>query len=157
MHSAEGRIAIVHLKCREWPHSAVVDGGDLEARIHEALTMRTIPELFGLLRCANFGLKKIAISDERSRLLVDLENLTLCQVCGKPIPLPRLAALPQTRACAAHAEDAERPPQPPPHLRRCPWPNCRKPTEVRENRTTGERYVGCTGYPRCRWTSDLPG
>ena len=26
-----------------------------------------------------------------------------------------------------------------------------------ENRTTGERFVGCTGYPRCRWTKDLPG
>ena len=26
-----------------------------------------------------------------------------------------------------------------------------------ENATTGERFVGCTGYPRCRWTKDLPG
>jgi ssDNA-binding Zn-finger/Zn-ribbon topoisomerase 1 len=26
-----------------------------------------------------------------------------------------------------------------------------------ENRTTGERLVGCTGYPRCRSTKDLPG
>ncbi len=29
--------------------------------------------------------------------------------------------------------------------------------KYRENRTTGERFVGCTGYPRCRWTKDLPG
>lgn len=26
-----------------------------------------------------------------------------------------------------------------------------------ENGTTGARFVGCTGYPRCRWTKDLPG
>ena len=26
-----------------------------------------------------------------------------------------------------------------------------------ENRTTAERFVGCTGYPRYRWTNDLPG
>ena len=29
--------------------------------------------------------------------------------------------------------------------------------EVRENRATGEPFVGRTGDPRCRWTKDLPG
>jgi hypothetical protein len=71
--------------------------------------------------------------------------------------------VPGTHLCVKCAEEAERlPPQepwprPPPHLRRCPWPNCGKPTEIRENRTTGQRFVGCTGFPRCRWTTDLPG
>ena len=46
-------------------------------------------------------------------------------------------------------------PQPPPDKARCP--RCRRPTVVRENSDGSGYFLGCTGFPRCRWTSPFEG
>ena len=35
-------------------------------------------------------------------------------------------------------------------------PECGAPLVVRVNRTTDERFLGCTRYPDCRYTCPLP-
>ena len=45
-------------------------------------------------------------------------------------------------------------PQPPPQL--ATYPRCRRATVVRQNRTDGNFFIGCSAYPKCHWTSPHP-
>jgi hypothetical protein len=96
------------------------------------------------------------IADDAGLILVDPASLTSCRACGFPIPLPRLGALPGTNVCGACAAEGAKPrpapayPQPPADRVKCP--RCGKPTVVRQNSEDQGFFLGCTGFPTCRWT-----
>ena len=35
-------------------------------------------------------------------------------------------------------------------------PKCRRPVAVRFNGVTSEPFLGCSGYPMCKWTTVMP-
>ncbi len=87
---------------------------------------------------------------------IDPAAITACRACGRPIPLPRLEALPDTNVCTPCAEDGAKPPAPPPYpqppagMRNCP--RCGNPTIVRQSSEDRGFFPGCTSFPKCRWT-----
>jgi len=87
---------------------------------------------------------------------IDPAAITACRACGRPIPLPRLEALPDTNVCTPCAEDGAKPPAPPPYpqppagMRNCP--RCGNPTIVRQSSEDQGFFLGCTSFPKCRWT-----
>ena len=121
-----------------------------------SLSVNSAAELYGRLRCSGCGSREIRIADAAGRVLIDPDAITLCRACGCPIPLPRLEALPDTDMCLSCAEDEAKPstpppyPQPPADRRNCP--RCGAPTIVRQNSGDQNFFLGCTSFPKCRWT-----
>lgn len=37
-----------------------------------------------------------------------------------------------------------------------PCPKCGHPLTIRQNRATGDEFLGCMQYPECRYTEKLP-
>lgn len=85
------------------------------------------------------------------------EELTvvLCEVCDRPVPPARLAAVPGTMRCvacesAAEGEGVE-------HragggaCRRCGAPMCWRVRRVEE---PAKYFLGCTAFPICRYTEE---
>jgi DNA-directed RNA polymerase subunit RPC12/RpoP len=142
------------LNCSNCGRQASLDGVSLESRLHVSLSISTVGQLYGKLRCTGCGSREIRISDEAGRLLVDPASLTLCRVCSCPIPLPRLKAMPGTDTCVPCAVEGAKPPpaphypQPPADKRQCP--RCGSPTIVRQNNEDQGLFLGCTGFPKCR-------
>jgi hypothetical protein len=99
--------------------------------------------------------------DDKGRLLIDPRALMPCEICGTPIPVPRLSAIPNCRKCiecASEQESASQPPSPPhphPPADRQECPKCGKPTVVRQNNKDQNYLLGCTGFPKCNWTSPI--
>lgn len=83
----------------------------------------------------------------------------LCDECGQEIPPDRLTKRPWTRYCERCALEVGGPdvpkPWPTPPKRQAVCPCCGSPTIVRENRADGSEFIGCTSFPRCRWTANL--
>ena len=150
----------VNCECIHCGRNGKYTGDQFENRFDEPLTMRSVGQLAGAFRCSQCSHKQTKIFDHTGRLLIDSKNFTPCAVCGQAIPLPRLAAMPGSNICIACADDATMPhpapphPQPPPDMRECP--HCGRPTVVRQNNTDLNYFLGCTGFPRCHWTSPMP-
>jgi len=153
-------IVQVQLTCTHCDHQGAVDGELLTQRLGEALTYSNIAGLSGEFKCGACGSKSIAVSDDQGILLLDPNNVRICQACALPIVFPRLQAVPNTSLCQSCAEEGEQPerpspyPMPPPELSTCP--RCESPSVVRENSQDGNYFIGCTGFPKCRWTEELP-
>jgi len=153
---------IIHLEltCTECGHKGLVDGDALSQRLNEPLTNANVAELNGEFKCSACGSKSIAVSDDQGVLLLDSNNVRFCQACELPIVFPRLKAVPNTSLCQSCAEEGEQPvhpspyPTPPPELSTCP--RCERPSVVRENSQDGNYFIGCTGFPKCQWTEELP-
>ena len=149
----------VLVECPGCGRQAIVDAEMLETRLDRPLTMNSVGHLFGRLRCSGCGGTEVRIRDAAGRALIDPTAITLCRACGCPIPLPRLEALPNANLCTSCAEDGAKPPAPPPYpqppadRRKCP--SCGGPTFVRQNSEDQGFFLGCTSFPRCRWTRPL--
>lgn len=145
------------LECCNCGHTAIIGSELAESHLGEPISMAVVGRLFGKLVCKACSSREVRISDAAGRVIVDPQSLTLCKVCGFPIALPRIAALPSTNICAACAAEGAKPPtvphfpQPPAGLERCP--RCSRPTVVRQNKEDQGYFLGCTSYPRCRWTT----
>jgi len=152
---------IIHLEltCTHCDHKGAVDGKALSDRLNEPLTYANIAELSGEFKYSACGSKAILINDDQCELLLDSSNTRLCQACEKPIIFPRLQSLPGTSLCHTCAEEGEQPeltspyPTPPPELSKCP--RCESPSIVRENSETEIYFIGCTSFPKRRWTEEL--
>jgi hypothetical protein len=157
---ATRELARLVLACKGCGRESTVDGAALQGRSSEPLTLANVGRLYGRLRCSACSSREVQISDEAGRLLIDPNALTRCRLCALPIPLPRLQAMPGANTCAACAADLSgaapppRHPQPPADKTRCP--RCGHPTVVRENEDQ-EYFLGCTGFPKCRWTAPFEG
>ena len=147
------------VKCSGCNHQATVEAETLESRLDRPLSIASVGSLYGRLRCSACGNKEIRIGDADGRALIDPAAITPCRACGCPIPLPRLEALPHTDLCVLCGEDEARHrparpyPQPPAHKRKCP--RCGSPTVVRQNSEDEEFFLGCTSFPKCRWTDSV--
>jgi RNA polymerase-binding transcription factor DksA len=84
-------------------------------------------------------------SDDRS-----WQAAVLCEVCRAPIPVERLAAIPDARRCASCQGKAESGALEEVAIEYCP--QCGSPIELRVSRGSGiTRYRRvCTGIPPCR-------
>lgn len=117
------------------------------------------------LQCSDCRSKANFVYNEKDQLLFDLSNISLCSACETPIPIARLNAVPGTSVCTpcaqGGAQDARIPPphpSPPSELSKCP--RCEKygrnsKTEMRQNGSDKSWFIGCTTFPRCRWTRNL--
>ena len=142
--------------CPGCDRQATIDAAMLESRLDRPLSMNSVGQVYGRLRCSGCGSRKIRIGDVAGRALIDPAAITLCHACGCPIPLPRMEALPDTNLCVSCAEDGAKPPtsppysQPPADQRKCP--RCGRPTIVRQNSEEQGFFLGCASFPKCRWT-----
>ena len=125
------------------------------------------PDCRGAINSISKNYKKYTCTECKSRnpfikskdgtVLFDPTNLTMCKICGQPIPLSRLKVQPGAQVCVPCGHDATSPkrrasyPRPPPDKKSCP--RCGSQTVVRENRVDGEFFLGCTKYPSCHWTA----
>ena len=154
------RFRRVSINCSHCGHATVMERSAAEARLSRELTIEAVPELFELLRCGRCGQRKVRLFDDEGNILIDHADLARCESCGRPIPKPRLAALPDSRVCTSCAAEMSKPvrpppyPQPPPDRRTCP--RCGRPTVVRERTDDGAYFVGCGSYPKCNWTNPVP-
>ena len=117
------------------------------------------------LKCKNCKIPANFIFGENDQILFDLSNLSLCSSCETPVPIARLNAVPGTSVCTLcaqdGADDARSPPpypQPPSEFAKCP--TCEKygrnsTTEMRQNGSDKSWFIGCSTYPKCRWTKNL--
>ena len=117
------------------------------------------------LQCRDCRSKANFVFNEREQLLFDLSNLSLCSSCEMPLSVARLNAVPGTSVCTLcaqeGADDARTPPphpQPPSEFSKCP--SCEKygrdsRTEMRQNGSDKSWFIGCSTYPKCRWTKNL--
>src|SRR5882672_5903080 len=116
----------LRLECRHCGHIGELDGAQLEQRLGEPLSLKSIGLLYGKLRCSNCSRRELQLYDDAGRLLINSTSITPCKGCGQVIPLPRLAAMPGSKICVTCAtEGAKRPPdpaypQPPADRQRCP-------------------------------------
>ena len=147
------------ISCTHCGHAAEIPGTVVEDRLSREPTIEAVPHLFELLKCGRCGQRKVRLFDDEGHLLIDYADLTPCVSCGRPIPKPRLAALPDSRLCTSCASEISKPdrpppyPQPPPESRTCP--RCGYPTVVREQRDGTTLFIGCTSYPKCTWTTSV--
>ena len=145
------------VECPGCGRRAAIDAETLESRLDLPLSINSVGQLYGWLRCSGCGSREIRIGDTDGRALIDPDAITPCHACACPIPLPRLAALPDTNVCMPCAEDGVKPPAPPPYpqppadKRKCP--RCEAPTIVRQNSEDQAFFLGCTSFPKCRWTA----
>lgn len=155
MRSLEGIV----VECAECNHRVTIEAEVLESRLDRPLSMASVGSLWGRMRCGRCGTREIRISDAAGRALIDPAAITPCRTCGCPIPLPRLEALPDTDVCVLCREEegnhlpAPPHPQPPANERKCP--RCGSPTVVRQNSDNHEFFLGCTSFPKCRWTRSM--
>ena len=125
------------VECPGCDRQATIDAAMLESRLDQPLSMNSVGQVYGRLRCSGCGSREVRIGDTAGRALIDPAAIALCHACGCPIPLPRLEALPDTNLCMFCAEDGVKPPasppfpQPPADKRKCP--RCGRPTIVRQN------------------------
>lgn len=144
------------VECPACDRQATIEAETLEGRLDPPLSVNSVGQLYGRLRCSGCGSREIRIRDAAGRALIDPAAITLCRACGCPIPLPRLQALPDTNMCTPCAKNAAKPPAPPPYPQppadRRDCPRCGRPTIVRQNSEDQGFFLGCTSFPACRWT-----
>ena len=153
------------LTCVSCNHSAGTTFHDLEQKVGERVHLANVNQLYHRLHCAACGATDVLVSDASGRTLVDPRNLVECRKCSYPIEHPRLQTNPNTNVCASCAKQGAKPnlnqthlpevitldrDRIPKDLRNCP--DCGKNTVLRQNRRTLERFIGCSGFPYCRWT-----
>ncbi|WP_367646611.1 TraR/DksA C4-type zinc finger protein [Ruegeria arenilitoris] len=106
------------------------------------------------MKCKERGGEQIW--NDTDRLLYDPERTRNCVSCGELIPYPRIASLPNTNICTSCATEGQVPssapphPQPPVELRSCP--RCGAPTAMYQNTKFKNWFVGCSTFPKCRWS-----
>lgn len=151
----------VFLTCSKCGRQARLDATLLESRFNLSLTTHSVGRLYRRLCCRDCGSRDVRIEDEARQVLIDPNKIVLCQACGHPIPLPRIEVMPEVELCVPCAEDRAKPspvppwPQPPANKGRCP--RCGSLTEVRMNSKDESYFLGCSSYPKCRWTDGLDG
>ena len=117
------------------------------------------------LRCRDCGSTANFVFNEKDQLLFDLSNLSSCSSCELPLSVARLSAVPGTSVCTLCAQEGESglntpPPHPKPPSEFSSCPTCLKygrnsRTEMRQNGSDKSWFIGCSTYPKCRWTKNL--
>ncbi len=74
-----------------------------EAILGERPTYDALAAIYRLFRCKICHARNPYVWSNDNRLLFDPKRLVTCMGCERPIPLPRLAAMPGTRRCVACA------------------------------------------------------
>ena len=103
------------VECPGCDRQATIDAAMLESRLDRPLSMNSVGQVYGRLRCSGCGSREVRIGDAAGRALIDPAAITLCHACGCPIPLLRLETLPDTNLCMFCAEDGAKPPASPPY------------------------------------------
>lgn len=151
------KLPYIIIQCSTCGHQSKINAIDLEDRIDDELTFDTVGGILERFICRPCRGRSVKVYDDSARLLIDSANLILCQSCGDPILLPRIGAVPGTTMCSGCAIESSALPKPSPHPQppadKTKCPRCGLPTIVRQNPETSDYFLGCTGFPKCRWTS----
>lgn len=153
------RLQYVTVECATCNHRSKVDGVDLESRIDADLTFDTVGRISKRFVCRSCHGRSINVYDDSMRLLIDSSNIACCRICGGPILISRLDAIPETTLCAGCAVEASVPPRqipyPHPPAGKTKCPRCGQPTIIRQNSESSDHFLACTGFPKCKWTSPV--
>ena len=160
----------IHIQCQSCGHAAELGHSDARRTLNRELTHENVPALFGALKCTRCGQRRPRILDEHREFLYGptptpaiapppaaaRPEALQCIACGRVIDAFHLADKPGALLCASCEPGSNPPPypQPPPHLATCP--RCRSTTVFRQNSTDGDFFIGCSTYPKCRWTNPYP-
>lgn len=140
-------------------HHGEVQEATLRFRLGDPLTISDVMDALGKFKCTHCNSQNsFRIRDDSGRLLYDPEQARYCYNCDAIIPIPRIEALPHTRLCASCAEESAGGhsippyPNPPANLRKCP--RCGSATSMYQNSKDRSWFVGCSTFPKCRWSKD---
>lgn len=148
----------VTIQCLSCGHSSVMDAKQFK-EIAGELSIESLACCVQDFKCTNCQQKLVKITSPSNTLLFDGANLSFCSECGTVISAARISAVPNTTRCMECQNNDEKPkrtplyPQVPVHQRLCP--RCNSRTEVRQNREDLNYFIGCSAYPKCRFTVEL--
>ncbi|MBX9699532.1 MAG: hypothetical protein K2X74_08845 [Acetobacteraceae bacterium] len=159
----------LRVACRDCGRAGTVPEAALTTWLGEQPTMLNIRDVLARLICSAPGCRSrrsdVWAAGEGGAQLIAADCYRVCDRCGLPRLLAELEKHPGRTLCpacfiavAAEATNAKAKgaihPMPPPGIERCP--RCGKPTIVREPKEGGPYFLGCTGFPSCRWNCNLP-
>jgi len=155
-------------KCSSCGHVGDLNLSTLSKLIDSVVSITNINQAYDKIICSKCQSKHVCIEDNNGRIIIDPEHLNECVECNCPIEYPRLKAQPDTNVCASCMRDfseknkikTHNPKEVifdeqliPDDLKKCG--KCSKNTVVRRNRVSDRKFIGCTGFPNCRWTHSL--
>ena len=154
----ERRLERIEVACAPCGHVKVLESPELEPHLDKPLTIRSVREVLDRLRCTECRSKQVAVKDDRGTMIYDADRCTTCPECGLPRLLPELALHSAGALCPACAEETKSrppPPHPMPPKGKDKCPRCGAGTLIYERRVDGDRFIGCSRFPSCRWSCDL--
>lgn len=147
------------LRCPHCGHAEVLSRHEAQRRLQAAKKLRPgveadeslldelVPALLRQLECSNCRRKGVDVTIQQDR--DEWTDERKCAICGKTIPVMRLAVLPDAELCAAcqAAIDRGESPGPPVYCKRCG-----RPMRISPRKVGGlTRYIWvCTNDPPCR-------
>lgn len=158
------------IECAACDHAARVSAERLESEVGAPVKLNTINQVYARLSCMECGEGPVRVLDQQDRLIIDPDHLVECQKCGCPVEKPRLEVQPNTNMCAACMSGAVNAegrstgthiPEPikldDERIRKVDknCTRCGKKTVLRQNKRTMKRFLGCSGFPYCRWTRSV--
>ncbi len=137
--------------------TAVLKESDLSNYTEGDFSVQRVMELAERFRCYRCGERgEQLIHDDRGRLLFDPERVRYCAGCGEIIPYARIQAVPNSTLCTACvASGSERQtvePHPQPSSEDSTCPRCGEATAMYQNKRFKNWFVGCSTFPKCRWS-----
>lgn len=148
------------ISCNSCGHKRVLSSDYLE-EISSKLSINVsginkhiLSEILNKFRCSKCGAKdaEIIVEDAEQKIMFDDSKLArTCIVCGKPIPVERLEAVPDTKRCVScreKFEKGEEDKEEPVYCKRCGAPMVWR---VRTSVLPTKYFLGCSNYPKCTY------
>ncbi len=149
-------LAFIKLDC-PCGESATLNESQLAGFLEDELSVRQVMMLAERFRCYRCGERgEQLIHDDKERLLYDPERVRYCTGCGEIIPYARIQAFPESKLCTACITSGSGPqaaePYPQPDAEDSICPRCGEPTAMYQNKRFKNWFVGCSTFPKCRWS-----
>ena len=148
----------VTLRCELCEHEARFIDSDFLARFDEPMTLSNVWRAAEKSRCSKCNGRRIVVVDSNSREIFRRSSLKRCSVCSQPIPMLRLKSLPGASVCldcSAKPKSSPPPPHANPPKGKSKCPRCKAPTIINLRNEDMAPFIGCTNFPRCRWTASI--
>ena len=141
-------IALFNVECNECGHSSDI----FQEKLHSHFEDSEFEDLEKFLTlhshkflCSKCNSKKI------STQIYDSELAKVCSRCHKPIPLERLAAIPNVLHCVRCQEAIENGEDLKDEEEKCDRCGDKMEWRIRQSILPVKYFLGCSNYPRCRF------
>ena len=162
------KLSKIFLKCKDCSNEKYFEYEFLNSinKDDRDLDFSNFNQILYRFKCSMCQTKNLTIQDCNRDLIFDTQNSVSCRSCDLPIPFPRLHLVPGTQVCttcknlgtALQKNVGTIFPEVPREIRgKCP--QCDKKFKtglvvVYQNSKTKTFFLGCSIFPKCKWSSD---